>query len=58
MWLYNRVIIQREWVQIQSDLSVFQGIFQYFSCIGKTMLGSSDMKLGVIGVSIITNNVM
>ena len=26
MWLHNRVIIQREWVQIQSDLSVFQGV--------------------------------
>ena len=39
-------------------LSVFQGIFQYFSCIGDAMLGSSDMKLGVLGVSIITHNVV
>ena len=36
----------------------FQGIFQYFSRIGKAMLGSSDIKLGVLGVSIIVLNVV
>ena len=39
-------------------LSVFKGIFQYFFCIGDAMLHSSDMKLGVLGVSIITHNVV
>ena len=29
-----------------------------FSCIGNAMLDSSDMKLGVLGVSIITHNVV
>ena len=36
----------------------FQGIFQYFSCIGNAMLDSSDMKLGVLGVIIIALNVV
>ena len=33
-------------------------IFQYFFCIGDAMLCSSDMKLGVLGVNIITHNVV
>ena len=50
--------MRRAWVQIQPVLSVFEGRFQYFSCIGDVMLGSSDMKLGVLGLSTITHNVV
>ena len=44
-------------VQISPGLSICQCIFQYFSCIGDAMLGSSDIKLGALGGSIITHNV-
>ena len=50
--------IRQVWVRMSPGLSVCQGIFQKCSCIGDAMLGSSDMKLGVIGVSIITHNVV